>query len=242
MDHVLFFMLMLLVFSFSMLVTAIVYVGLIRGYVVRAEMDQVNSVIVSGRLVLMYQGPLKAVDVGVSRVFILPGSLIVIELASQPLDNAVIDYNCKNHTLTLKNLLISSLTVAGMNVHSSIARLQNLTLTNVTLDATNLMLYVPAQALRLALIDFGTEKVRVAKVSMNLRMLECDKDNELVIDGVMRTIRASALYVKLGATVMLDMSEIRAKANTAVLLSGITTVVSSLLAAAYIILRSYELK
>ena len=242
MDRVLFFMLMLLVLSFSMLVTTIAYISLIKGYAVRAEIDQVNSVTISGRLVFMYQGPLKAVDIGISEIFILPGNLIVVELAPQPLDNVVINYDCENHTLTLKNLLISSLAVAGTNVYSGMTRLQNLTLTNVTLDATNLTLYIPSEALRFALIDFGAEKVRVAKVSMDLRMLGCNKDNELVIDGVMRTIRVSALYIELDATVVLDMSGIRANANIAVLLTGITTIVSSLLATMYIMLRSYELR
>ena len=242
MDRVLFFMLMLLVFSFSMLITTIVYVSLIEGYTVKAEIDQANSVTVSGRLVLMYQGPLKTIDIGVGGIFILPGNFIVVELAPQPLDNVVINYDCENHTLTLKNLLISSLAVAGTNVYSGMARLQNLTLTNVTLDATNLTLHIPSEALRFALIEFGAEKVRVAKVSMNLRMLGCNKDDELVIDGVMRTIRVSALYMELGAMVVLDMSEIKAHANTAVLLTGITTIVSSLLAATYIMLRSYELR
>ena len=242
MDRVLFFMLMLLVFSFCMLVTTIAYVSLIKGYTIRAEIDQADNVVISGCLVLMYQGPLKAIDIGVGEVFILPGNLIVMELAPQPLDNVVINYNCGNHTLTLKNLLISSLTVTGTNVYSGMTRLQNLTLTNVTLDAMNLTLYIPSQALRFALIDFGTEKVRVAKVSMNLRMLGCSKDNKLVIDGVTRTIRVSALYVELGTTVVLDMSGVKASANTAVLLTGITTVISSLLAAIYIMLRSYELR
>ena len=243
MDRVLFFMLMLLVFSFSMLVAAIVYVSLVKGFMVRAEIEQADSVIVSGRLVLLYQGPVKHVDIRSSRVFILPSSLIVIELAPQPLANIVISYSCKNHTLKLKNLLVERLVVAGADIHGGIIRLRNLTLANVTLDATNLTLYVPSYALKYALIDFGAEKVRVAKVSMKLRMLECYKDGEeLVIDGVAHTIKTSALYVKLGAMVVMDVSELRMKAGTVVLLSGLATVISSLLTAAYTILRSYELR
>lgn len=242
MDRVLFFMLTLLVFSLCMLVTTIIYVNLIEGYMIRVEMSQTKSATISGKLVLMYQGPLKTVDIGVGNIFLLPGNYIVIELMSQPLDSIVINYNCRNNTLTLRNLLVSSLTVAGTNVYKGIIRLQNLTLTNVTLDATSLTLHIPSQALKFALIDFGGEETRVTKISIGLRMLGCDKDGELVINGAMRTIRVSALYVELGTTIVLDMSEIRANANTAVLLTGITTIASSLLAAAYIVLRSYELR
>lgn len=243
MDRVLFFMLALLVLSFSMLVTTIVCASLVRGCMIRAEIYRADSVIVSGRLVLVYQGPVKAIDVGASKIFILPSSFMVIELVPQPLANVVISYDCKNHTLKLKNLLVKSLTVAGADIRGGIVRLQNLILTNVSLDATDLTLYVPPYALKHALIDFDTERVRVAKISMNMRMLGCHKDGEeLVIDGIARTIRTSALFIKLDATVVMDASELRVKANTVVLLSGLTTIISSLLAAAYIILRSYELR
>lgn len=235
-------MLMLLVFSFSMLVTAIVYASLVRGCIVKVEVSKADSVVVSGRLILVYQGPLRVVDVGVTEVFVIPGSFIVIDLAAQPLNNIIIVYDCRNNTLTLENLLVESLAVAGVSVYGSIVRLRNLTLTNVTLDATNFMLYVPAQALRHALIEFGEEKFGVVRASINLRMLGCDENGKLVIDGVRHSIRASALYVELNSTVVLDMSELKSKADTVILLSGATTIVSSLLAAAYILLRGYEFR
>lgn len=235
-------MLMLLVFSFSTLVTTIIYASLVRGCTVKVEVSKVDSVVVSGRLVLVYHGPLKTVDVGVAEVFMIPGSFMVIDLAAQPLNNIVVDYDCRNNMLTLRNLLVEGLAVAGVNIYSSIMRLRNLTLTNVTLDATNFMLHVPAQALKHALIEFGDRRVGVVGVSIDLRMLGCDEEGRLLIDGVKHSIRASALYVRVDGTVVVDMGELKSKANTVILLSGASTIVSSLVAAAYILLRGYEFR
>jgi len=241
-DRVLFFLLMLLVFSFFMLVTAIVYASFVKGCIVKVEVGETGSAIVSGRLILVYQGPLKAVSVGATDVFIIPGSLIIIDLEPQSINNVVIDYDCKDNTLVLKNLLAKNLVVAGVNVYGGIVRLRNFTLANVTLDATNLMLYVPAQALKHALIEFGDEKVDVVRTSINLRMLGCDEKGRLVIDGVRHIIRASALYVGLNGTAVVNIGELKSKADVVILLSGASTVASSLLAAAYILLRGYELR